>query len=405
MKGSSTQNILLIIDDTPHSVKALLSFLMQANFTVLYAQDGEEGIQTAEYARPQLILLDVMMPQLDGFSVCQLLKSNPVTQHIPILFMSALTDSVDKVKGLKLGACDYITKPIHYEEALARINTHLRVHQQQLQLEAEIKHHQHTQNNLQTTADRLAQQTLELQHRTQELEKCNQELDTFAHTVAHDLKNPLNAIVNISDILLEHTDIGQTIDEKWLKKLEMIELAGQQAIQIIEALLALAGVSRKHHIETKPLEMQSIMATIVEQRLAHMIKMAQATVELPDQWPLAQGYRPWIEAVWINYISNGLKYGGRPPHLVLGADSQQQHICFWVRDNGYGLTLEQQTRLFTPFTRLHQHTAEGHGLGLSIVRQIIEKLGGQVGVDSRIGEGSCFYFTLPKPNTLKKLNL
>jgi signal transduction histidine kinase len=127
---------------------------------------------------------------------------------------------------------------------------------------------------------------------------------------------------------------------------------------------------------------------------------------LPDRWPAALGHAPWIEEVWINYISNAIKYGGRSdegesPCVILGFDEcADLPIRFWVRDDGAGLSPEEQTRLFTPFERLHQVRTEGHGLGLSIARRIVEKLGGQVGVESRVGQGSTFWFTLPKGNSL-----
>jgi signal transduction histidine kinase len=108
------------------------------------------------------------------------------------------------------------------------------------------------------------------------------------------------------------------------------------------------------------------------------------------------GYAPWIAEVWFNYLHNGLKYGGKPPHLILGAEPcENQRVKFWVKDNGAGLTLEAQQKLFTPFMRLHTDAVEGHGLGLSIVGQIVKKLGGQSGVSSAVGQGSMFYFTLP----------
>ena len=141
------------------------------------------------------------------------------------------------------------------------------------------------------------------------------------------------------------------------------------------------------------------MAKVVTQgqeRLALMIEDYQGEITLPEQWPTASGYAPWIEEVWVNYISNGLKYGGTPPRLELGATPQNNAmIRFWVRDNGQGLSSEAQTILFTEFTRLDQIRVQGYGLGLSIVRRIIDKLGGQVGVESIVGQGSTFYFTLP----------
>ncbi len=141
------------------------------------------------------------------------------------------------------------------------------------------------------------------------------------------------------------------------------------------------------------------MADVVEQaqrRLRLMIAEYQGEIILPETWPVSLGHAPWIEEVWTNYLSNGLKYGGQPPRLELGATPQLDGmIRFWARDNGPGLTLEAQATLFAEFTRLDKVRAKGHGLGLSIVRRIMDKLGGQVGVESKIGQGSVFYFTLP----------
>jgi len=142
------------------------------------------------------------------------------------------------------------------------------------------------------------------------------------------------------------------------------------------------------------------MGDIVAQALDRLTMMSaeyQGQIILPDTWPMALGYSPWIEEVWLNYLSNGLKYGGQSPHLELGATPQPDGmIRFWVRDSGPGLSPEAQATLFTEFTRLNEIRVEGHGLGLSIVRRIIEKLGGQVGVESEAGQGSLFYFTLKK---------
>jgi two-component system sensor histidine kinase/response regulator len=130
--------------------------------------------------------------------------------------------------------------------------------------------------------------------------------------------------------------------------------------------------------------------------LANIVEQYQADIRISPGWTTALGHAPWVEVVWANYISNAIKYGGRPPHIELGATAQDDGMVrFWVRDRGAGLTPEEQTRLFTPFTRLDQVHVKGHGLGLSIVRRIVEKLGGQVGVESRVGQGSVFSFTLP----------
>jgi signal transduction histidine kinase len=163
---------------------------------------------------------------------------------------------------------------------------------------------------------------------------------------------------------------------------------------IIAELLLLASV-RKEAVKTEPLNMAEVIDQALN-RLSQMIEAYRPELIVPAEWPQVQGYAPWIEEVWVNYISNGLKYGGQPPGLELGATPQAGGLVrFWIRDNGCGLSPEKQATLFTEFTRLNEVRIEGHGLGLSIVRRIMDKLGGQAGVESSPGQGSIFYFILP----------
>ncbi|MBN1873056.1 MAG: GAF domain-containing protein [Anaerolineae bacterium] len=257
-----------------------------------------------------------------------------------------------------------------------------------------------------------------------ELEKSNAELDAFAHTVAHDLKTPLTALVGYSELLERR--FMQMPSEKVHANLHTIARNSRRMTNIINELLLFASVRTMEDIKTGPLDMTDIV-TEAQERLADMIREAHAEVVHPPAWPTATGYGPWIVEVWVNYISNAIKYGGQPeagiaPRIELGSSnsncelpipdtsqsdspadiamlkSKIQHpeqITFWVWDNGIGLTPKEQARLFSPFTRLDQTRAKGHGLGLSIVQRIIEKLGGNVGVECIEGKGCCFYFTLP----------
>jgi len=353
---------LLIVDDTPENISVLFEFLSYHGFKILVAEDGEDALENAQTQCPDLILLDVMMPGMDGFETCLHLKANPSLKDIPVIFMTALTSTADKVKGFELGAVDYVTKPFQQEEVLARINTHLTIRRLQKALKAQ-----------------------------------NEELDAFAHTVAHDLKNPLNAIINLTGLFLEHCSADKPPGVTWMKRLQVVERTGKQAAGIINALLLLAGVSRQSNVEIHTLSMARVIDRVL-QNLSEQITLSQARIDLPTTWPTAVGYRPWVEEIWMNYLTNGLKYGGQPPLLQLGADLREAEgvVRFWVRDNGPGLTTEAQAQLFTPFTRLHKNRADGHGLGLSIVHRIVERLGGQAGVESIVDQGSVFYFTLPK---------
>jgi len=228
----------------------------------------------------------------------------------------------------------------------------------------------------------------------EEREKLIQELDAFAHTVAHDLKSPLGAVLGFADLLVQ--DRVKMAPAELQECLEAICQSAHKMQNIIEELLLLASV-RKADVPMQPLKMGAIV-TGAWSRLSVLVKEHNPELVLPSSWADALGHGPWVEEVWANFLSNAIKYGGRPPRLELGSDTLPDgRARFWVRDNGPGLTLEQRNRLFTPFTRLHQARASGQGLGLSIVRRIMEKLCGEAWVESEPGHGSTFGITLLAP--------
>lgn len=236
-----------------------------------------------------------------------------------------------------------------------------------------------------------------LRRRTAELEERNQELDSFAHTVAHDLQNPLSMIIGFAEMLEQ--DYATLPEKDFLRYLDAITRGASRMSGIINELLLMAGV-RKAEVKAMPLDMARLVDG-AEQRLADMIGRYQAEIIVPQTWPVAFGHGPWVEEIWVNYLSNALRYGGRPPRIELGADrvkggdAGQPMIRFWIRDNGPGLAPEEQAQLFVPFTQLARDEVKGYGLGLSIVDRIVEKLGGRAGVESEVAKGSLFWFTLP----------
>ncbi|MAU01097.1 MAG: hypothetical protein CL608_28460 [Anaerolineaceae bacterium] len=231
----------------------------------------------------------------------------------------------------------------------------------------------------------------ELQHYAAQLEARNRELDAYAHTVAHDLKNPVTAVVGYAEYLQEISS-----DAKAHAVADRIIQSGHKMQSIINELLFLSVVRTKD-VAVEPLKMETIVAEAA-QRLENDIAMLEAEIHYPSRWPAAYGHAPWVEEVWVNYLSNALKYGGRPPKIELGAEMLQaasNTVRYWVRDNGSGVAPDRRNRLFTLFERLDEAASDGHGLGLSIVHRIVTKLGGEVGIESPEGEGSLFWFTLP----------
>ncbi len=233
----------------------------------------------------------------------------------------------------------------------------------------------------------------EIDEANRALQFSNQELDAFAHTVAHDLKSPLGLVIGFADMLL--TGVDNMPQEERAEYLEIISGSSKKMAEIINALLLLSTV-RKADVQKTMVNMTACCREARHQ-IELQYKDREFEIIVPETLPLCWGYADWIMEVWTNYLSNGIKYGGHPARIEVGATLQEDGMVrYWVRDNGQGLTPEQQAKLFSPFTRLNQVSVAGHGLGLSIVRRIVEKLDGQVGIESELGQGSTFYFTLPR---------
>ena len=248
------------------------------------------------------------------------------------------------------------------------------------------------QQQIQRLHGQLIAQSAELERSNQDLEANNAELDAFAHTVAHDLNQPLQVIGQYAELLNFRND------ERYANLPNLTERIIQMSHQItaiVNELLLLSSV-RYEDVAKSRLDMTDIIQNALI-RLENLIEDHHAVITLPQQWPAALGYAPWVEEIWANYLSNALKYGGNPCQIELGADQTADddgHIRFWVQDNGVGIPKEKQADLFVEFSRVHTR-GSGHGLGLSIVKRVADKLGGTVGVNSEEGNGSRFYFTLP----------
>jgi PAS domain S-box-containing protein len=232
-----------------------------------------------------------------------------------------------------------------------------------------------------------------LKNEIQEKERLITDLDAYARSVAHDLKNPIGGIIGLTDFIKE--DIQNNNHDQAFELLDLLNDQGQKMLAIVDELLLLSRI-RKEDIQPTEINMGSIVEAAIN-RLKKQAEARGAKIEIPEKWPKVKGHTQWIEEVWVNLISNAIKYGGNPPRIVLGAEKMANGSNrFWIQDNGNGLPAELLEKLFADFERLGQKTIEGHGLGLSITKRIIEKLGGQVLVTSKNipGKGCIFSFTL-----------
>lgn len=363
MTIDNRQEIHVLIAEDDYLVGEMVKSMLEdmAYQVVGEAINGLEAVKLTQLLQPDVVLMDIKMPDMDGIEAIRRINESCPT---PVVILTAY-DMPDLVEAAsQVGAGAYLVKPPDAREMERAISV----------------------------AMARFDDMVELRRLNTELEARNEELDAFAHTVAHDLQASLTLIITLADTL--HQYYATLPEEEIQHYLQELVQNGHRLSNIIRELLLLASV-RQQDVELKPLDMEEIV-TNAQKRLLGLINEYQAKIIVPSDWPQALGYAPWVEEVWINYISNAIKYGGHPPRVELGATPQNGGVCFWARDNGDGLTADQQAQLFKPFTRLNQIQAKGQGLGLSIVRRIVEKLGGKVGIESqgRSGQGSVFTFTL-----------
>ncbi|MCB8946685.1 MAG: tetratricopeptide repeat protein [Ardenticatenaceae bacterium] len=236
-------------------------------------------------------------------------------------------------------------------------------------------------------------QTKSVQQEAKIYKQKTAELDTYARSVAHDLKQPVAALLGYSELLLE-MQAEELPDMLPTNILEKMAQSAEFASQIIDALLLLATID-KTEVNLRPINMETALGNVLL-RLQPMIEQHQGRIILPDTWETAVGYQPWVEEIWANYLSNGLKYGGEAPVITISCEPYSTNmIRYWVKDNGPGIPLELSDKLFDELKR-PRLAKNSHGFGLSIVRRIVDKLGGTAGFKSEPAQGSQFFFTLPR---------
>lgn len=371
---ASSPSTVLIVDDTPANVRVLAEYLDGHGFNVTVAQDGEEGLERARYGCPDLILLDAMMPGWDGFETCRRLKADPVTSDIPVIFMTALSDIGDKVRAYEAGGVDYITKPFHAEEVLARVNTHL-------SLRREIRERER------------AEQVLA--ERSRELARSNAELERMAYIASHDLQEPLRMVASYVQ-LLERRYMGKLDADAH----EFIAFAvdGARRMQgLIDDLLTISRVDTKAR-PLQQLELDEVLGTALRS-LRITIEERRAEVQAGGL-PQVLGDAAQLTQVFQNLLSNAIKFcQADPPQVAITARRDGALWQVRVGDNGIGVPEEYRERIFGMFQRLHgRREYAGSGIGLAICQKIVERHGGTIWVETpEAGGGSVFVFTLQAP--------
>ena len=394
---------ILIVDDNPDNLKVLYTYLTSAGFEVLVAEDGVAGIEVVKQSQPELILLDVMMPGMDGFEVCRNLKANASTSNIPVIFLTALSETVNKLTGFQVGGVDYITQPIEYEEVAVRVRTHLvltrtrqKLQEQNQQLQAEINRREQIERELKQSRQLLQQNNDSLEHtvaeRTAQLATSNQDLEDFAYIASHDLRQPIRKIKMCTEYLAE--DYQQYFDEQAEEYLRYITKSTDRMYLLIDDLLAYSRIGRQEK-NLVSLDLESVVRDILED-FSLTIEEKQATIDYQGLPTIRANVRE-IRQLLQNLIGNSLKFTGKPlPKIIISAVRQEDNWLFSVKDNGIGVEPRFYDKIFQMFQRLHCNSEyEGTGIGLAICHKIVTSHGGKIWLESQLGEGTTFYFTLP----------
>jgi two-component system sensor histidine kinase/response regulator len=360
---SERENVRVLIAEDDHMVCEMIRGLARdVGYTIVgEATDGSEALAMTQLLRPDVVLMDIRMPGVDGIEATRQIQKQCPT---PVVVVSAYETSDLIERASEAGAGAYLIKPPTTRDIERAV----------------------------TIATARFDDMMELRRLTADLAERNEELDAFSYTVAHDLQNPVALIVGFAEVVGKYLD--EMSAEEIREYLADVEAAARKMSHIIDQLLMLAR-ARRVEVQMMPLDMGDIVREAC-QRLDNLVEKTQADLILPADWPIALGHGPWIEEVWVNYLSNALKHGSQPLRVELGASTQSDGmIQFWIRDNGPGIAPEDQGRLFVPFSQLDRARAKGHGVGLSIVARIVARLGGEAGIISEPGLGSTFTFTLP----------
>jgi signal transduction histidine kinase len=433
MTEQTASTTILIIDDNPTNLEVLYGALDQAGYKVLVEMDGQRGIAAVQRHQPDLLLLDVMMPGIDGFETCRQLKADPATHEIPIIFMTALSDTADKVKGLAAGAVDYITKPFQQQEVLARIDVHLKLRQANREI---IHQKELLEERVQARTAELAaamQTLLDTQLQLVQSEKMSA-LGNLIAGVAHEMNNPLGFIsatlkqtkptfAEISEHLQmcrekitdsEIIDHAQEIDleyslEDFPKMLDAMKMACERLENISTSLRTFSRADKDYKVTFNIHEGIDSTILILKHRLkANEKRPAIEIITNYGDLPQIECFPGQLNQVFMNILVNAIdaldeSNSGRnfaeiqasPNKITITTSVENKQVKISIADNGKGMSAEVQQKIFDHlFTT--KGVGKGTGLGLAIARQIVvEKHSGSLNVWSEVGQGTEFCIRLP----------
>jgi two-component system, sensor histidine kinase and response regulator len=418
-KGDDTTSatLILVVEDSPTQAKYLTNILEKHGYRIATAANGRKALTVMAGKLPDLIISDVIMPEMDGYELCRRIKADTRYRILPVILLTSLADPQDVIRGLECGADNFISKPYSEDHLLSRI-TQMGLERRQAREDttADLEiffsgkkysiaaDRRQILNFLLSTYEEALQKNRELSKARDELnelnarlEAANQELEAFSYTVSHDLRSPLTGIIGFSEILQQQC--AARLDKQCTDYLWHINASATRMNQLIETLL---DYSRLTHIKLcREAVNLSRMATSISLELRMHTPARRVTFIIADG-VMVNGDAHLLRVVLANLLGNAWKYTGKRDEAVIEFGEVRfvgKKVCF-IRDNGSGFAMADADKLFTPFQRLHDSEEfEGHGIGLATVQRIIGCHGGQVWAEGKPGKGATFYFTLPEEGT------
>jgi len=390
---------ILVAEDSPTQAIQLKHLLEEAGYSVRTTDNGKQALVALRRWKPALVISDIMMPEMDGYTLCKVIKSNKRLKEIPVFLLTSLSSPEDIIMGLKCGADNFVRKPYDPSYLLSRVryilaNRELRKSERvQMGLEIELAGQRHFINSeRQQILDLLLSIYEEAVQLNKQLEAANRELEAFSYSVSHDLRAPLRALSGFSRILMEN--YRSQLPDEAQGHLQRVRENSEQMGRLIDDLLAFSRLGRQ------PLRRQHVApADIVRQALRdlhHEQDNRRAEISVGDL-PSCQADPALLKQVFINLLSNALKFtrGRDPARIQIGWQKKDGELVYFVKDNGAGFDVRYADKLFGVFQRLHSaEEYEGTGAGLAIVQRIVHRHGGRVWAEAEKDNGATFYMTL-----------
>jgi signal transduction histidine kinase len=389
-----TTSVVLVVDDIAANRNLLRETLEPRGYEVLLAGNGQTALKVAHRVKPDVILLDVMMPGMDGFETCRQLKAAPETRGIPVLFITAENETSALVNGFQAGGVDYVIKPIRAEEVLARVETHLKINRLTSELARANDELTRTNEELRREVDRRTQAE-------QAATKANQAKSDFLSFVSHEMRSPLNSIIGFSDLLV--ADLDNEESPEALGDLRRINRSGKYLLDLINNLLDLSKIEAgKMELHLERFDLSSLAEDILA-TLEPAAKKNSNTLRLECPADLGAIYADVVKVkqTLMNLVANACKFTEHGTvELKLEREDRdgKPTVLMEVTDTGIGMTPEQVSRLFKAYAQAAPSTSKkygGTGLGLAISRKCCLLMGGDITVSSEPGNGSTFRVTLP----------